>query len=105
MKQPLARAGPEVLPAESESLTIADMEQSEIDEIRAFLSDVYEGICEDDGPTALRLYLDKLYATIKLLMDETFKTKDQELKVILASLEYNARRCKQIIEERLAVRN
>ena len=81
------------------------MEQAEVDEIRDFLSDVYEGICEDDGPRAMQLHLTELYRVIKLLMDETFKTKDQELRVILASLEYNARRCKQIIEERLAVRN
>lgn len=77
------------------------MQQTEIQQIRNFLSDVYEGICEDDGPTALQPYLSELYRVIKLLMDETFRTKDQRQKVILASLEYKARQCKQMIEERL----
>ena len=35
----------------------------------------------------------------------TFATEDQDLKVLLASLEYRARQYKQTIEERLAVRN
>jgi len=78
------------------------MEKSEIRRSSDFLSDIYEGICEDDGPTAMQLYLTELY---KLLMDETFRTKDQRQKVILASLEYKARRCKQMIKERLGVRN
>jgi len=77
------------------------MEQAEIQRVRSLLSDV----CEDDGPMAMHLYLTELYRIIKLLMDETFKTKGQQQKVILASLEYKARRCKQMIEERLGVRN
>jgi hypothetical protein len=36
---------------------------------------------------------------------ETFRTQDQDLKVLLASLEYRARQYKQAIEERLGVRN
>lgn len=38
-------------------------------------------------------------------MDETSKTKDQDLKVVLASLEYKARKCKECIEQQLVVRN
>ena len=38
-------------------------------------------------------------------MDETFKAKDKQLKVLLATLEYKARKCKECIERRLAVRN
>ncbi len=38
-------------------------------------------------------------------MDETFATQDQELKVLLASLEYEARLRKREIEERLGTRN
>jgi len=74
---------------------IHNMEKPEIKHISDFLSDIYEGICEDDGPTAMQLYLTELY---KLLIDETFRTKDHRQKVILASLEYKARRCKQMIE-------
>jgi len=81
------------------------MEKDQIESIHNFLAGVYQRICEDSGPAAMQLYLTDLYRVIKLLMDETFKTKDQEVKVILASLEYKARRCKQLIEKRLAVRN
>lgn len=40
-----------------------------------------------------------------MLMDETTKTNDQDMKVALASLEYAARKQKRAIEERLAMRN
>ena len=33
------------------------------------------------------------------------KAEDQELKPLLATLEYKARKCKECIERRLAVRN
>jgi hypothetical protein len=42
-----------------------------------------------------------LYRVIKRLMDATFATQDQGLKVLPASLEYQARLCKQEIEGRL----
>jgi hypothetical protein len=38
-------------------------------------------------------------------MDETFKTKDQQLKVLLDTLELKVRTCKGYIEQQLAVRN
>jgi len=56
------------------------------------------------GMTAL-YRLPELYRIIKLLMDETYKAKDKQLKVLLATLEYKARKCKICIERRLAVRN
>ncbi|MCX5638578.1 MAG: hypothetical protein NTX52_12940, partial [Planctomycetota bacterium] len=40
------------------------------------------------------------YPIIKTLMDETFKVKDQQLKVLLASMEYKARKCKECIKGR-----
>jgi hypothetical protein len=82
------------------------MERAEITRISEFLKDLEEGLYEWDytGLTAQRK-LDELYPIIKALMDETFKTKDQQLKVILASLEYKARKCKECIEQRTAVRN
>ncbi|MFC1739628.1 hypothetical protein ACFL1G_11375 [Planctomycetota bacterium] len=49
--------------------------------------------------------MNELYRFIKRLMDEIFKTREQSLKVLLATLEYDARQCKQQIEEWLAVRN
>jgi len=49
--------------------------------------------------------LTELCRVIRLLMDETFKTEDRNLKVLLASLEYRARRYKRVLEERLGVRS
>ena len=81
------------------------MEKAEIKQISDFLYDVYEGLCEGDEPVTMQHQLTELYRVIKRLMDATFETKDQRLKVLLATLEYNARKCKQQIEHRLAVRN
>ena len=81
------------------------MKKAEIKRIAEFLSDVYEGICEWDERTTMELQLTELYDVIKRLMDATFETKDQRLKPLLATLEMKARKCKQEIERRLAVRN
>jgi len=48
--------------------------------------------------------LTELYRIISRLMDATLKA-DQELKPMLASLEYKACKCKQCIEKRLGMRN
>ena len=58
----------------------------------------------DEVPT-MHTQLTELYRVIRLLMDETFEAPDQDLKVLLASLEYQARRYKQAPGERLGVRN
>jgi len=81
------------------------MDKVEFKQIADFLNDVYEGLCEGDEEAAIRLHLTELYRVIKRLMDATFETKNQDLKVLLASLEYRARQYKQQIEEWLAVRN
>jgi len=80
------------------------MKKAEIKQISEFLSDVYEGICEQDAPGIQQMQLNELYRIVKRLMDETFKTKDQQLKVLLASLEYKAHKCRECVERRLAVR-
>jgi hypothetical protein len=41
-----------------------------------FLSDVLEGICEQDEPHIQQLQLNELYSVIKRLMDATFETTD-----------------------------
>lgn len=85
---------------------ITDMEKAEIKRIADYLKDLEEGLYEWDyrGITT-QGHLTKLYGIIERLMQATYETKDQELKVLLASLEYKARKCKQCIERRLAVRN
>ncbi len=82
------------------------MEKAEIKAIGEYLKDLEEGLYEWDYRGMAALYrLPELYRIIKLLMDETFKAKDKQLKVLLATLEYKARKCKECIERRLAVRN
>ena len=81
------------------------MDKAEIKQIADFLNDVYEGLCEGDEEAAMRLHLTELYRVIERLMDATFATKDQDLKVLLATMEKRAREYKQQIEGRLGVRN
>ena len=82
------------------------MEKAKIKEIGDYLKELEEGLVEPVyNPASLQLQLPKLYKTIELLMNETFKTKDQELKPILAYMEVRLRECKKEIEERLGVRN
>ena len=82
------------------------MEKVEIKQIVDYLKDLGEGLDEWDyrRPPILG-DLNRLYVIIKRLMDATFKTDGQELKPLLATLEYKACKCKQCIEARLAVRN
>ena len=82
------------------------MDKAEIKRIANYLKDLEEGLNEWDytGLTAQRK-LDELYPIIKTLMDETFKAKDRDLKILLASLEYKARKCKECIEQRTGTRN
>ncbi len=82
------------------------MQRAEVKAIGDYLKDLEEGLYEWDYRGMTALYrLPELYRIIKLLMDETFKAKDKQLKVLLATLEYKARKCKECIERRLAVRN
>ena len=81
------------------------MTKTDIDQIKSIIADVHEALCEGGNPKTLPLHLTELHRTIRLLMDETAKTDDQDLKVALATLEYAARKQKSAIEERLAVRN
>jgi hypothetical protein len=89
-----------------ESHRITAIQKAEIKQIADYLKDLEEGLVEWDyrGITT-QGQLTELYRIIKRLMDATYKTKDQELKPLLATLEYKARKCKQCIERRLAVRN
>jgi hypothetical protein len=68
------------------------MEKPETKRINNFLSDIYESFCKDRS-AAIQLHLTELYRIIKLLMDETFRTKDQRQKVILPSTDYKTRGC------------
>ncbi|MBN2457301.1 MAG: hypothetical protein JXB29_12330 [Sedimentisphaerales bacterium] len=82
------------------------MEKTEIKRIGDYIKDLEEGLYEwDYSGITTQGELTELYRIIKRLMDATFTTKDQNKKVLLASLEYKARKCKECIEQRLAIRN
>lgn len=94
------------MPFDTKCSKISDMEKAEIKSIADYLKDLEEGLYEWDyrGITT-QGHLTKLYQIIEQLMNATFETKDKQLKVLLATLEYKARRCKECIEQRTAVRN
>jgi hypothetical protein len=52
---------------------------------------VREELCEGAGDATLHLHLEELYRAIQRLMDETSAAQDQDLKVLLADLEHDAR--------------
>jgi hypothetical protein len=81
------------------------MERAEIKQIADYLKDLEEGLVEWDYRGLSTLGHLTKHQIIERLMKATFETDDQELKPLLATLEYKARTCKQCIEARLAVRN
>jgi hypothetical protein len=81
------------------------MEKREIEAVADYLKDLKEGLYEWDYRGIMTQgHLTKLYEIIQQLMGATFVA-DQKVKTVLATLEYKARKCKNCIEERLAVRN
>jgi hypothetical protein len=85
---------------------ICYIEKAEIRQVADYIKDLEEGLVEWDYRGQLTLGdLNKLYVIIAHLMNATYQTDDQELKPLLATLEYKARKCKECIEERLALRN
>ena len=82
------------------------MNKVDIKQIAAYIKDLEEGLYEwDYDYIAMQTEYPKLYQTKKTLMDATFKTKDPDLKPLLAYMELKARKCKDCIERRTAVRN
>ena len=81
------------------------MTKTETDQITSFIADVHEARSVGGNSKALPLHLTELCRVIRVLMDGKADTDDQDMKVALATLEYDARKQKSAIEERLAVRN
>ena len=68
------------------------MEKVAIKQVADYIKDLEEGLDAWDyrGPITLG-HLTKLHQIIRRLMDATYETDDQELKPLLATLEYKAR--------------
>lgn len=82
------------------------MDGAEIKRIADYIRDIEDGLDKlDCREITIQRHVTKLHLTIKRLMNATFETDDQELKPLLATLEYKARKCKQYIESRLVVKN
>ncbi len=82
------------------------METAQIQRIREYVTELEEGLYEWDYRGLPTLgNLTELYRIIEQLMKATSKEQDENQRVLLAALEYKARRCKECIERRLAVRN
>jgi hypothetical protein len=81
------------------------MENGEIDQIKNLIADVHEGLCAGNNRGTMQCQLTELYQVIKRLMHETSRAKDSAIKIALASLEYAARKQKNLLEERLALTN
>jgi hypothetical protein len=95
-----------MLPGKRKISRIMVMQKAEIKQIADYLKDLEEGLVEWDyrGITT-QGQLTELYGIFERLMQATFETKDQGLKILLATLENKARKCKECIERRLAIRN
>ena len=82
------------------------MDKGQIKQIADYIKNLEEGLYERDCRGLADLgHVTKLHLIIKRLMDATFQSTDQRLTPLLATLEMKARRCKDCIETRLAVRN
>jgi len=82
------------------------MTKPQIKQISNYLNNLENSLnSQDYSPTTLQTELSKIYETIKLLMDETFKAKDRELKIQLAYMELRLRKCRDKIEMGLGIRN
>ena len=82
------------------------MERNEIKQVADYFKELEEVLFEwNYDHIAMQAELPYLYQVIKRLMDATFKTDDQKLKPLLVTIEYKARKCKECIETRLAVKN
>lgn len=85
---------------------LVSMQKAQVKEVGEYLKNLEDSLNSQDSPSAsFQTELPKLYETIKLLMDETFKTKDQDLKSLLAYMELRLRTCREIIEGQLGIRN
>ena len=86
------------------------MERDELKQIVDYLRELEEEVEKEYSERHYRgLFcfqdLNMLYGIIKYLMDSTYMAEDRQLKPLLAILEYRARKCKNHIEEALAVKN
>ena len=85
---------------------ILSMYNGQIWQLKEYLEDFEEGLVEFDYDSrVIQTEYTALCRTIRMLMDETAKSKDQNTRVRLTCLEYKARQCKDCIERRTGIKN
>ena len=82
------------------------MNNTEIKQTLNYLKEVEEQLYEFElSETEMTLESHNLYKLIEKLMDKTFESKDDDMKVRLALLEKKARKCFDCIKGRLVIQN
>ena len=79
------------------------MDKDFIQSTATYLQEVENTLCTGTTSVKMHLYMASLSSRIQELMDKTYQTKDQNEKVMLATLEMRARKCLKIIRHKLAV--
>jgi len=82
------------------------MNNTEIKQTLNYLKEVEEQLYEFElSETEMTLEMHHLYKLIEKLMDKTFESKDENIKVRLAVIEKKARECYDCIKSRLVIQN
>ena len=81
------------------------MTTEELQQIVDFVNETEEMLVEHDGDFATwNVELTKLHDIIKRLMDASAQSGDGDYRVLLAAIEHKARKCRQCIIDRLAMK-
>jgi hypothetical protein len=82
------------------------MERAEIKFFADYIEDLEERLYLGDyDHISIQAELPYLCQLIRLFMDDTFISRNKHEKVLLATLKMRARKCKEFIEERMALKN
>lgn len=82
------------------------MNSKEITEIKSYLDELEANLMEQElGSVDMQICYSDVYKLIERLMEATFQCQDQDRKVLLAAIEYKARRCYEHIKMRLQPMN
>lgn len=82
------------------------MTKTEIKQTADYIKDPTESLYEwDDGIISWQIELPRLHETIARLMQLSAESDDSDKRLLLAKLEYDARKCLDCIERRMNIKN
>ena len=79
------------------------MDKNFIQSTATYLQEVEDTLVTGTTSVTMHLYMGSLSSHIQELMDKTYNTKDQDEKVILATLEMRARKCLKAVQHSLPI--